>query len=110
MRILNNISAPYHSFNDKEVNNDPSLAVPNQSLTVQEILRRSQAGTLDYASLSGGYYDDSEDFDIDTPMDEIIDRADCTEILSSKPIYENKQQTINFIESNDPPVEKVEEV
>lgn len=52
-----------------EKNNGEVITVPDQSLTVKEILERFRRGTLDYESLqSRGYYDD-DDTDIDSsPM------------------------------------------
>lgn len=55
-----------------------SMAVPDQSLSVQEIIRRFSAGTLspDEITRSSEYYND----DIDNPDPRLLDITDVEEI------------------------------
>lgn len=57
------------------------ITVPEQSLSVKQILERYRRGNLDYEQLrNNGYYDDP-DVDIDKPLQELSDFSDIDEIM-----------------------------
>lgn len=65
-----------------EVNEQPSLTIPDEAYTIQEIFERSASGLIDTTQTRQGYYpDDSEFDDIDL---EKISRLDFTEIEEHK--------------------------
>lgn len=66
-----------------ETSDKPSLAVPDQSLSVRQILDRFRRGTLTEAEISHpGYFDpDSEqDFENDAPFNEVSDLTDLDRV------------------------------
>lgn len=69
----------------QESSDKPSLAVPDQSLSVRQILDRFRRGTLSEADISRpGFYDpDSEnDFNEDVPMNDYSDLTDFDSVGS----------------------------
>lgn len=74
----------FYNYNSESIsyehNNGEVITIPDQSLTVKEILERFRRGTLDYDSLrSNGYYDD-DDENIDMAPITIEDITDIEEI------------------------------
>ena len=71
------------------------VTIPEQSLTVKDILERFRRGTLDYSELnSKGYYDD-DDSDIDFSPPEIDDITDIENLALRKQRIMNKLSTKN---------------
>lgn len=69
------------------------VTIPEQSLTVKDILERFRRGTLDYSELnSKGYYDD-DDNDIDFAPPQIDDITDLENLASRKQTIMNKLST-----------------
>lgn len=59
------------------------VTIPDQSLTVKQILERFRRGNLDYDQLKNrGYYDDPDE-NIDVPLKQFHDLTDVDEVLSN---------------------------
>lgn len=63
------------------VDSTDERVVPNCSLSIKEILRRSQAGTIDPHSLIDNRYYDDSDNDIDTPVGLYEDITDLSDVI-----------------------------
>lgn len=64
-----------------EINKEPSLTVPNQSLSVRDILQRYTMGTMIPEMSRSVYYDGLEDFDqSDETLKPDFDLSDATRI------------------------------
>ena len=73
---------------------EPSLTVPNEALTVRELLKRHQNGTLGNVGHEY-YYDESDDIDLDSPvLDRVIDFTQFDEI------YDYQQQILKKIKND----------
>lgn len=66
-----------------EVNNEPSLTIPNQSLTVRDILERFTRGMMIPDSAQPHYFDGEEDFDaVDPRLEKDFDLSDVSRLMA----------------------------
>lgn len=78
---------------DMESNNEPSMTIPDQSLTIPQILERYVSG-IDLPYGSQTYYEsddyDSDNFETDPLLDPALDLADVTEAeLKARWLFNN---------------------
>lgn len=64
---------------EKEVNKMPSMTVPDQTMSIQEIMKRYARGLSLGGSLRTPIYDNDEDFDNDLPDIRTMDYAEREE-------------------------------
>lgn len=69
------------------------ITIPEQSLTVKDILERFRRGTLDYSELNSKSYYDDDDNDIDFSPPEIDDITDIENIAARQKVIMNKLST-----------------
>lgn len=69
------------------------VTIPEQSLTVKDILERFRRGTLDYQELNSKSYYDDDDNDIDFAPPEIDDITDIENLAARKKAIMNKLST-----------------
>lgn len=78
---------------DMESNNEPSMTIPDQSLTIPQILERYVSG-IDLPYGSQTYYEsddyDSDNFETDPLLDPALDLSDVTEAeLKARWLFNN---------------------
>lgn len=69
------------------------VTIPEQSLTVKDILEHFRRGTLDYSELNSKAYYDDDDNDIDFAPPEIDDITDIENLAARKKVIMNKLST-----------------
>ena len=69
------------------------ITIPEQSLTVKDILERFRRGTLDYSELNSKSYYDDDDNDIDFAPPQIDDITDIENLAARKKVIMNKLST-----------------
>lgn len=71
-----------------EINKEPSLTVPNQSLSVRDILQRYTMGAMIPEVSHSVYYDGEEDFDaVDPRLDRDFDLSDISRLMADNQEY-----------------------
>lgn len=79
---------------DQESNNEPSLTIPDQSLTIPQILERYVSG-IDLPYGPDGFYEtdyDEDDFTTDPLLDPALDLSDVTEAQVQAQMLKNSLQ------------------
>ena len=69
------------------------VTIPEQSLTVKDILERFRRGTLDYSELNSKSYYDDDDNDIDFAPPQIDDITDIENLARRKQTIMNNLST-----------------
>lgn len=79
-----------------ELNNEPSLTVPHQALTIREILARYASGTVpDVMTRDENYSEDNEDLrGIDIAEYHDLKASNSTEIETLKMRYQDEQKQV----------------
>lgn len=90
---------------DQESNNEPSLTIPDQSLTIPQILERYVSG-IDLPYGPDGFYEtdyDEDDFTTDPLLDPALDLSDVTESeINARMLFNNlKKEVIDDEEHSD---------
>lgn len=81
MKILNHYSYNFDEI-EKESGGGEVISIPDQSLSVKEILNRFRRGDIDLSSIERkAYYDDDED--INTFIDQVDDISDLASIVQT---------------------------
>lgn len=87
----------FYNYNPEEqiidVGAGEVVTIPEQSLTVKDILERFRRGTLDYSELNSKSYYDDDDNDIDFSPPEIDDITDIENLALRKQRIMNKLST-----------------
>lgn len=91
---------------DMESNNEPSMTIPDQSLTIPQILERYVSG-IDLPYGSQTYYEsegyDDDNFETDPLLDPALDLSDVTEAeLNARMLFNNlKKEVVDDEEHRD---------